>query len=368
MDRTKLSLDFNQTRKVPRATFRDYNPTILSAPKNDITNLVSNTSPIVSTILPSPEPKGNLFNLAANDKILLPITPIPTPVYLSNSNLTQSDHEAYVKGFLDAIIELQKQNATKLWSPNQQNIPSFVALTPLSPYKPQFEATELIPFATVPSTNDSLNSAPINLSTSDKNCKQTSNNPVLQQPSSILSPLGTPQEETKSFSNISTASFYSPLSSPTSSISTHPPVKYESDSDTSSNAQKSGKQPHLIKSQQQLFSIMSPRECSQSPAIKRNYEKVSSSEQTFYSKEHKELARLVQRREKNRNAARKCRTKKLERIASLEERVRHLKSENQALMTTLDKSKLEVFNLQKNLSNHINQKKCKLFPDGRTLA
>lgn len=367
MDRRKLSLDFNQTRKVPRATFQEYNPTIHSAPRNDVTNLVSNTTPIASTILPSPDFKGNLFSLTSPDHIFLPITPIPTPVYLANSSLTESDHEAYVKGFLDAIVELQRQNVTKLWSPSQPAIPSFVALTPVSPYKPLFDGIEKSPFITASASVESCNSTPINLTTSDKNLKHMIPNPVQQQPPSILSPMNTPQEESKSFNSISSASFYSPLSSPTSS--NHQPMKYESDSDTSSiNNTQHTNISHIIKKQPHNTSNSSINNSTPSSSSTNNFEKVTNTDQAFLNKEGRELARLARRREKNRNAARKCRTKKLERISCLEERVRQLKNENQQLLVNLDKNKHDVFNLQKNLSNHINQKECKLFPDGKTLV
>ena len=358
MDRTKLSLDFNQTRKVPRATFREYTPTILSSPKNEITNLVSNTTPIVSTIFPSPEFKGNMLNINQPEHILLPLTPIPTPLYLANSNLTESDHEAYMKGFLDAIVELQRQNSAKIWPSNQPTIPSFVALTPVSPYKPQFDNHEKTTVA-LTSSSDSFNSAPINLSISEKNCKQVVNNPFSSQNPFIVSPMTTPQEEAKSFHNISSTSHYSPLSSPTSTSSKHQSSKYETDSDSNSNVQALNTFLKSNKDQTQEFS-------QDAKSFKRDFEKFTESSTS--NKESKELARLARRREKNRNAARKCRTKKLERIASLEERVKQLKSENQVLLMTLDKNKLDVYNLQKNLSNHINQKECKLFPNGKALV
>ncbi|ESO07705.1 hypothetical protein HELRODRAFT_170243 [Helobdella robusta] len=326
MDRKKLSLDFSQSRKVPRVGFKEH---ILK--DIECSGLVSNSS-IVSTtnILPSPEFTGNLIKLASPeyDRIFVPLTPIPTPVYLPNSNSNYCDQEAYAKGFVDALIELQRRKMANLW-PTATPIPSIVTLTPVSPY------TE---------TGDVQCSAPINLSTSFRN---TSCENIKLKKQTLESTL--PHRYTNQLSSEESNKNVLPqqIASPPS-FSTPSPII------SPTNTKK------LLPTH--LHSINSKISTSVSNPIPE----LASPSNSLSDKSEKELARLARRREKNRNAARKCRTKKLERIANLEDKVKLLKDENSDLQSVIDRYKIEIFNLQRDLSDHINNKTCKLFPNGKT--
>lgn len=67
-----------------------------------------------------------------------------------------------------------------------------------------------------------------------------------------------------------------------------------------------------------------------------------------------ERIKLDRKRERNRMAARKCRTRKLERIARLEERVAQLKGENTDLSTTATSLRDQVARLKKQIMEHVN--------------
>ena len=67
-----------------------------------------------------------------------------------------------------------------------------------------------------------------------------------------------------------------------------------------------------------------------------------------------ERIKLERKRERNRMAARKCRTRKLERISRLEDRVAQLKGENNDLSTTATSLRDQVARLKKQIMEHVN--------------
>ena len=67
-----------------------------------------------------------------------------------------------------------------------------------------------------------------------------------------------------------------------------------------------------------------------------------------------ERIKLERKRERNRMAARKCRTRKLERISRLEDRVSQLKGENNDLSTTATSLRDQVARLKKQIMEHVN--------------
>ncbi len=67
-----------------------------------------------------------------------------------------------------------------------------------------------------------------------------------------------------------------------------------------------------------------------------------------------EKIKLERKRERNRMAARKCRTRKLERISKLEMRVMQLKGENSDLSTTATSLREQVSKLKQQIMEHVN--------------
>lgn len=68
--------------------------------------------------------------------------------------------------------------------------------------------------------------------------------------------------------------------------------------------------------------------------------------------EYQERMKLERKRQRNRLAASKCRSRKLERISKLEEKVKNLKSENNDLASMLNQLKEHVGLLKAEVVNH----------------
>ncbi|XP_018323897.1 transcription factor AP-1-like [Agrilus planipennis] len=69
--------------------------------------------------------------------------------------------------------------------------------------------------------------------------------------------------------------------------------------------------------------------------------------------EAQERIKLERKRQRNRLAASKCRTRKLERISRLEDKVKHLKAENADLTSLLNQLKQHVTNLKQEVLLHV---------------
>lgn len=69
---------------------------------------------------------------------------------------------------------------------------------------------------------------------------------------------------------------------------------------------------------------------------------------------NQEVIKLERKRARNRVAARKCRTRKLERIGRLEDKVSDLKGQNGDLSTQASKLREEVCKLKKTIIDHVN--------------
>jgi hypothetical protein len=69
---------------------------------------------------------------------------------------------------------------------------------------------------------------------------------------------------------------------------------------------------------------------------------------------HQEHIKLQRKRARNRVAARKCRTRKLERISRLEDRVDDLKGQNTKLVNTANDLREQVFALKQQILEHVN--------------
>ena len=70
--------------------------------------------------------------------------------------------------------------------------------------------------------------------------------------------------------------------------------------------------------------------------------------------ESQELKKLERKRARNRVAARKCRTRKLERISRLEDRVSDLRNTNSDLTHTASSLREQVFKLKQQIMEHVN--------------
>lgn len=68
--------------------------------------------------------------------------------------------------------------------------------------------------------------------------------------------------------------------------------------------------------------------------------------------EPKDVVRKEKKRERNRQAAQKCRTRKLTRIAELQKRVNELQNKNKTLTNIADNLQTDIVKLEKQLHDH----------------
>jgi len=70
--------------------------------------------------------------------------------------------------------------------------------------------------------------------------------------------------------------------------------------------------------------------------------------------ESQERIKLERKRQRNRIAASKCRRRKLEKIAKLEDKVKLLKNDNSELATVVVKLRQQVCGLKEQVMEHVN--------------
>ncbi|CAF0794955.1 unnamed protein product [Rotaria sp. Silwood1] len=85
------------------------------------------------------------------------------------------------------------------------------------------------------------------------------------------------------------------------------------------------------------------------------------------SLEQNEVLKKEKKRERNRQAAQKCRTRKLTRIAELQKRVNELQEKNKDLSSTADRLKTDITRLERQLQEHQLQG-CTLMTTGSVLS
>lgn len=242
------------------------------------------TSPDVG-LLKLATPELERFLLQQNTAAVL------TPTQIVMPKPVTEEQEAYARGFVDALLNIQRQRSPLVHSAggglvrldgDQLGSPSFVTLTPV-----QFHPDPL----------RSRPELPMGLATV----------PVMIPPVSMTIPMP----------NQSSAFNYKPFHK-----STH-----ASPTPTSLDASEESSQTVPVID---LTRAMSPIDMSNQERIK-----------------------LDRRREKNRSAAQKCRSRKIERIQRLEERVAELKAQNARLAQAANEQKEHVARLKQQVVEHV---------------
>ena len=240
-------------------------------------------------------------------------TPTPTSQILFPKTVTE-EQEAYARGFIDALGELQKNDTALVSSPTV---------------------------------------------TSSQNCHQNSVSQdfAFNQPTSTL--LNVPRSTSLrtvnatalnnmiSYNVNSNASFTNQLSSNISKISEPSVTGVPSQSNVFSNPSTS--QKSLKTESFQTVPLSPPGSSYSSQPSPIN---MSQSQITPINMEDQEMAKLERKRARNRIAATKCRNRKLERIARLEERVKELKEQNLDLAQTASLLREQVFKLKQTIIEH----------------
>lgn len=246
------------------------------------------------------------FLLQPNAPLLAsPATPL---LFLKPTN---EEQEAYARGFMDALIEIRRKQLSGFGgivcldgsATGPGVTPSLVTLTPVSPYAPMSSDTI---------TSGSLCSQllPVNLT-----------NPASRNGSSTAS-TGTPTQQSDPHEPVTKWSDppepVAQWSNPSDQWSNPPDQMNESSSRSSSQTDPSGNTPP------------------QSPIDMSDQERI----------------KLERKREKNRRAAQKCRTRKLERIARLEHRTKELRDQNARLAQESADVRDQLLRLRSQIAEH----------------
>lgn len=271
--------------------------------------------PRVGGLLGSPD--LNLLKLASPEleKMIIQqngmVTTTPTPTQFIFPKYVTEEQEAYARGFVDALAELHDTDPNMPQGPNGQIV------------------------------SCGMNIANI-----------TGMNSINSHITSLSMPNPT--------------SAYDPISS-TTTLSTVSPSTYMS---TTTSLPGGGVMPTTSTSQNTCMSINhSMLQRNQSPlAQPQRVVQVKEEPQTVpcmgntppmspitpINMETQEVIKLERKRARNRVAARKCRTRKLERISRLEERVTDLKDQNTDLSTTAGTLRDQVCRLKQQIMEHVN--------------
>ncbi|NP_001268726.1 uncharacterized protein LOC101863323 [Aplysia californica] len=251
----------------------------------------------LAAVLASPD--LNMLKLASPEleKMIIQangmVTTTPTPTQFIFPKFVTEEQEAYARGFVDALAKLQN-NSTRVLNPNRpQDLDrTFTTLTVPS---------ALSQSATVPSSAVAV--------------------PLTSEVATTTTLPGGPASRVPARSTVSPPKTVLPTS--VSNIPT--------------TADSSDVRLPQIKDEPQTVPCLS-----------------SSPPLSPINMESQEKIKLERKRARNRVAARKCRTRKLERIARLEDRVKELKGQNSDLVTTATNLRDQVMKLKQQIVEHVN--------------
>lgn len=300
MDQTSLYSDTDgpdsAVKKLKRSMTLDFNSSATKHKK-------------IATVLASPD--LNMLKLASPEleKMIIQanglVTTTPTPTQFIFPKFVTEEQEAYARGFVDALAELQSSGALSA-NRTQELTRTFTTLT---------VPTALSQSATVPTAT----TVPVFSSASElATTTSLPGGPVGRAPPTV-SPPKTALPTTKANMPVSTARLDVRI----------PQIKDE---------------PQTV------------------PCLN------SSPPLSPIDMESQEKIKLERKRARNRVAARKCRTRKLERISRLEDRVKELKGQNSDLVTTATSLRDQVMKLKQKIVEHVNSGCQIMMPVAQTIA
>ncbi|CAG5127961.1 unnamed protein product [Candidula unifasciata] len=263
----------------------------------------------LATVLASPD--LNMLKLASPEleKMIIQanglVTTTPTPTQFIFPKFVTEEQEAYARGFVDALAELQSTGAITV-NRSQELTRTFTTLTVPTALS---QSATLPTAATVP-----VFPPPSDLPT------------TTSVPGGPVPRAHRPASPPKAALPTSKASMTVPVSRPDIRI------------------------PH-IKDEPQTVPCLS-----------------SSPPLSPINMESQEKIKLERKRARNRVAARKCRTRKLERISRLEDRVNELKGQNSDLVTTASSLRDQVMKLKQRIVEHVNSGCQIMMPMSQNMA
>lgn len=239
------------------------------------------------------------------------VTTTPTPTQFIFPKFVTEEQEAYARGFVDALAQLQSQE-----------MPGGKGLM----LQPSSQAKTII---TTTANNSIGQSFPPNSTVT-----QSAALPVESSLQQVSTTTTLPNGVNLSTAGLSTAAL--PVSSAVGGVSQSKPTP--------------------LPSRQSAPPVVDVEICF--PKIEEEPQTVpclsSSPPLSPINMESQERIKLERKRARNRVAARKCRTRKLERISRLEERVQELKGQNSDLLVTATSLREQVMKLKQQIVEHVN--------------
>jgi len=248
-------------------------------------------------------------------------TLVQTPTQILFPKSVTEEQEAYARGFVDALVELHMKQSP-LAGPGgivcvDTQGSSYVTLTPVA-----------MPQSTIHASVEALNAI---------KRPQILNSPVFPRSGNVG--LSTAFRLPPNFQSFS-------LPNSVQSISPHPATSVKSSIPFTPDRHPQPVATHSKLSTKPTTSKDVHPNVSSSLGVTPSFSPIDMSNQ--------ERIKLDRKREKNRNAAQKCRSKKMERISRLEERVAELKAQNAVLAGTATGQRDQVNQLRQQIVDHVN--------------
>ena len=252
----------------------------------------------------------------------------PTPTQFIYPKYVTDEQEAYARGFVEALAQLHGPGgvpstgptATATTLPNalnstQTGVPSQTADLPTY--------SQLKPMSTIAFTAASTSAATTLANMSALGSIPSSKRPYQFVPSGLVTP-----------------------SKPSSTIPSSVEVKHEPAASCSSETD------HTVPTSMQASPAGSSR-VTDSPALSPSSTVNMDNDAMPIDMDNQEVIKVERKRARNRIAARKCRTRKLERISRLEEKVNDLKNKNTELLQHATSLNDQVVQLKQQIMDHM---------------
>lgn len=314
--KSKMTLNFNAQQLKAKMNL-DFNG---QAKSKKISNLLASPDLNICT-LASPE----LERIIIQQNGMVTTTPTPTQFLFPKS--VSEEQEAYARGFVDALAELHKTGVDDVvdgiepnGEPTQVPISQGTTMTTLQPVQ------SMPPGASAVSVAQSQH---------------------LSQPPSGYNFTTT--------TSLPTTIAQAPM--PTVVSNQHSEMMTMDTMDVSRTSSPALMQPQQQPAHQRIMQLK------EEPQMVPNYNTPPISPINL---EHQEVFKLDRKRARNRVAARKCRYRKLERIAKLEDRVKELTGQKNDLATNATTLKDQVARLKQQIMEHVNSG-CKVMLNSNLL-
>lgn len=305
----------------------------------DFTSGNSNTrQQRLSSLLASPD-LSMLKTSSPEIERMLALLQTPTPTQFLYPKQVTDEQEAYASGFIRALAELQREEQLQGATSGQHTAPTGISTDTHDFSKSNLSLPQstddltsyshLMPMSTGGLSSASSSAATTLASMSAFGSMPGSKRPYQFVPSNLVTP-------SKPFSTI-----------PSTSLDT--PVKNEPSASSSSYVDLD----HTVPTSMQASPTPSSSRFTDSPALSPSSTINMDNDNMPIDMNNQEVIKVERKRARNRIAARKCRTRKLERISRLEEKVNDLKTKNNELLQHATSLNDQVVQLKQQIMDHM---------------